>query len=397
MKRKQKFTTFITTLLALVICCQCISSAVDIPQKGADLRGEIVILYTSDVQGHVADHMGYAAVAALKERYEEAGAEVILLDAGGTFGSSVQDEDIVELLNAVGYDAITPGNPDLSNGWEHLKALSRELNFPMISANIVKEDGSTLFRDHIILKANDTEIGIFGLAAPEVSEGLVFKDPSETSREQAEELQGEAVDYIIALTHMGTNDDNAYGREQIAAIGDDIDMIIGGGNDTEGAETPLATDDANDTIIAQTGANLENIGIVAIHENGNVETGLIDATQFTDADPAVSELAEEIQNRSPQVVTPKKSDYTANAAEEATVQPEAAVSNKARREAVDEVDATVTTDNTYTVVKGDCLWDIAKEQLGNAYRWPEIYELNRDQIADPNLIDIGWVLQMPAA
>ena len=51
---------------------------------------------------------------------------------------------------------------------------------------------------------------------------------------------------------------------------------------------------------------------------------------------------------------------------------------------------------TYTVQKGDCLTLIAKRQLGNGSRWREIYDLNRDKISNPNMIQIGWVLTLPA-
>lgn len=50
---------------------------------------------------------------------------------------------------------------------------------------------------------------------------------------------------------------------------------------------------------------------------------------------------------------------------------------------------------TYTVMKGDCLWNIAKKQLGSGERWREIYNLNRNKIQSPNLIYPGQVLTMP--
>lgn len=51
--------------------------------------------------------------------------------------------------------------------------------------------------------------------------------------------------------------------------------------------------------------------------------------------------------------------------------------------------------NTYTVVKGDCLWKIAKKLLGDGSRWEEIFDLNRDQISNPNLIYPGQSLAIP--
>ncbi len=50
---------------------------------------------------------------------------------------------------------------------------------------------------------------------------------------------------------------------------------------------------------------------------------------------------------------------------------------------------------TYTVVSGDCLWNIAKKFLGNGARYTEIYNLNKDKIKNPNLIYVGQVLILP--
>jgi hypothetical protein len=50
---------------------------------------------------------------------------------------------------------------------------------------------------------------------------------------------------------------------------------------------------------------------------------------------------------------------------------------------------------TVTVVPGDTLSGIAQRELGDGQRWREIYDLNRDQISDPNLIYPGMVLKLP--
>ncbi len=51
--------------------------------------------------------------------------------------------------------------------------------------------------------------------------------------------------------------------------------------------------------------------------------------------------------------------------------------------------------STYTVKKGDCLWNIAKKYLGNGARYSEIYDLNKSKIQNPNLIYPGQVLTLP--
>ncbi len=58
---------------------------------------------------------------------------------------------------------------------------------------------------------------------------------------------------------------------------------------------------------------------------------------------------------------------------------------------------TETQQQTYTVVKGDCLWTIAARELGSGYRWSEIYEANKSIIRNPNMIFVGQELILPAA
>jgi nucleoid-associated protein YgaU len=50
---------------------------------------------------------------------------------------------------------------------------------------------------------------------------------------------------------------------------------------------------------------------------------------------------------------------------------------------------------TYTVKAGDTLSAIAKEQLGNAGSYMKIFELNKDQLTDPDKIKPGQVLRIP--
>ena len=52
---------------------------------------------------------------------------------------------------------------------------------------------------------------------------------------------------------------------------------------------------------------------------------------------------------------------------------------------------------TYTVKSGDTLSRIAKEHLGDANAYMDIFELNRDQLSDPDKIKPGQVLKLPQA
>jgi nucleoid-associated protein YgaU len=49
----------------------------------------------------------------------------------------------------------------------------------------------------------------------------------------------------------------------------------------------------------------------------------------------------------------------------------------------------------YIVVKGDSLSKIAKKFYGNANRWREIHEANKDSVKNPDLIRVGQVIRIP--
>lgn len=51
---------------------------------------------------------------------------------------------------------------------------------------------------------------------------------------------------------------------------------------------------------------------------------------------------------------------------------------------------------TYTVQQGDSLSRIAKETYGDGTKWKAIFEANRDQISNPDLIHPGQVLKIPS-
>ena len=72
-------------------------------------------------------------------------------------------------------------------------------------------------------------------------------------------------------------------------------------------------------------------------------------------------------------------------------------SNESHREYPKDQAATETKPKTYTVDSGDNLSAIAKQELGDANRWREIYELNKDLIGDnPDLIQPGMELKLPS-
>jgi nucleoid-associated protein YgaU len=61
----------------------------------------------------------------------------------------------------------------------------------------------------------------------------------------------------------------------------------------------------------------------------------------------------------------------------------------------DDIEVPVSRGTTYTVKSGDTLSKIAKHHYGDASQWRRIYDVNREQISNPDLIYPGQKLYVP--
>src|SRR6202163_2284756 len=99
----------------------------------------VVIMHTNDIRGHVLagpEAGGSARLATVVRQVKPD----LMLDAGGMFsGWLISDTflgaPVIEVMNAIGYDAATVGSNEFSFGIRALKARAREANFPLLSAN----------------------------------------------------------------------------------------------------------------------------------------------------------------------------------------------------------------------------------------------------------------------
>src|SRR5437762_3839886 len=99
----------------------------------------VVIMHTNDIRGHVLpgpDAAGSARLAAVVRQVKPD----LMLDAGGMFaGSLISDTflgaPVIDVMNAIGYDAAAVGANEFSFGINALTARTREANFPFLSAN----------------------------------------------------------------------------------------------------------------------------------------------------------------------------------------------------------------------------------------------------------------------
>ena len=207
---------------------------------------QLTIMHTNDVHGHhEPQRNGDGGAARQATVVNHIRAEVdnhLLLDGGDRFTGTLfhvqyRGQDSVQIMNAIGYDAMALGNHEFDDGSEVLAAFVQGLNFPALSANTdFSEDPmlAGLIEPSVILDVGGEQIGIIGLTTPETailakpSEFLVFHyDLINVTQEQVDMLTAQGVNKIILLTHIG------YGADLEVAQGvSGVDVVVGGHTNT---------------------------------------------------------------------------------------------------------------------------------------------------------------------
>ncbi|HIQ62279.1 MAG TPA: bifunctional metallophosphatase/5'-nucleotidase [Candidatus Avichristensenella intestinipullorum] len=234
-------------LLALLIALAMLWAVV--PSLAEDGASEepvsVTIFHTNDTHGRYdsAEGMGFAMMASFVNAERANGANVLVLDAGDTLHGTVfanigEGENIVEVMNSIGYSAMTPGNHDFNYGYDRLKELEETMDFPLLNANILLEDGSHAFTPYTILEIAGKKIAIVGAANPTIQssihpdyiQGLVFEG-IEPVAEAVQAVRDEA-DAVIILCHWGC--DAAYDPNSVEALAsiEGVSLVIDGHSHT---------------------------------------------------------------------------------------------------------------------------------------------------------------------
>lgn len=301
-----KFKKLVSALImfAMVVGFVFAPTAVVSAEEGKTTT--ITIVHTNDTHSRVNGGVGFSRISSKVKALKEANPNVLLLDAGDTFhgqpfATITEGESIVKVMNAVGYDAMTPGNHDFNYGQDRLLELANLAQYPIISANVLKADGTTLLEPYVIKEVGGLKIGIFGLSTPETAyktnpknvEGLTFADPVETAKKIVEELKSKDVDAIIALMHLGIDKESTDTSYRVRDQVEGIDLIIDGHSHST---LDTIDNEGKTTKIVSTGEYNNNLGIVnLIFENGklkSVEPTLLsnEAVAELEEDSAISEV-----------------------------------------------------------------------------------------------------------
>lgn len=239
----------------------------------ADDQVTITIVHTNDTHARVESGngiIGFAKISTKVNELREANPNLLLIDAGDVFhgqtiATLVRGESIAKILNVMKYDVTVPGNHDFNYGQERLLELKDMLDFPMLAANISKEDDSQLLDGYMIKEIDGVKVGVFGLSTPETAykthpknvEGLTFDNPIEKAKEMVALLKDQ-VDVIILVGHIGEDEGSEFTSKKIIAAVPGIDVFVDGHSHTLKPEGEMV----EETLLVQAGAYDEAFGIV---------------------------------------------------------------------------------------------------------------------------------------
>ena len=310
-------------LKAAGVTAAAASMAIGAPAASACWLGDksdVTILYTNDVHTYIdkqSPKLTYAAIADLKQSYQNVGKEVLLVDAGdhvqGTaYGSMDEGASIIKLMNAAGYDAATPGNHEFDYGMDRAKAIMQEANFPYLSCNWV--DLRTTLRVLPSLKVfvrGGRRIAFVGVTTPETftkSTPAYFMDKAQSK--YIYDIQGgedgkklyDAVqwainkakllaDVVIGLGHLGVDPSSSpWTSEEVIAHTSGFDAFIDGHSHTVMENKQVQDASGRAVTLTQTGSYFANVGEMTIAADGTITTKLIPTHEGMDATIAAMQI-----------------------------------------------------------------------------------------------------------
>ena len=284
-------------------------------------KSEVTILYTNDVHTYIdkqAPELTYAAIAALKQSYQNAGKKVLLVDAGdhvqGTaYGSMDQGASIIQLMNAAGYDAATPGNHEFDYGMDRAKELMRDADFPYLSCNWVDLRTNLRVLPEIkVFVRGGVRIAFVGITTPETftkSTPAYFMNKAQTKYiydilggEDGQKLYSAVqkavdkakclADVVIGLGHLGVDPSSSpWTSEEVIAHTTGFDAFIDGHSHTVMENKQVADASGRMVTLTQTGSYFANVGEMTIAPDGTISTRLVSTYDQEDVAVAAEQAA----------------------------------------------------------------------------------------------------------
>ena len=299
--------------------------------------GDLTILFTHDTHDHFlpaaneegGEYGGYIRLATLLKEQRQAAAEqsraVVTLDGGdfsmGSLFQTIYTTDAPELraLGAMEYDVTTLGNHEFDyrqQGLANMLNAAKESGDPLpaiVQANYTQpldhDSGYAVVQalenypvtDYTVIERDGLRVAVFGVLGEDADDcapmsGMELEPIADAAKRVVAEIkEKEDPDYIICLSHSGTDGTGRGEDYELAKAVDGIDVIISGHTHTT-IETPIQV---NGTLVVSCGEYTQNLGVLTVSKAEGktelVDYQLLPVDETVTNDPAMTALARSFQ------------------------------------------------------------------------------------------------------
>ena len=303
-------------LIALLLAVCMVLGLMTTVFAADEKSNDIVILHTDDAHCGVNDNLGYAGVAAYKAEMKKTHNYVALVDCGDaiqgeSIGTLSSGAYLVDIMNEVGYDFATFGNPEFDYKLPQLAKLTKQAKYQYLACNfkyIGKGTSDLNYKPYEIVTYGDKKVAFIGIVTPESftkSTPAYFQDESgnyiysfsedetgtalyETVQKTVDEVRAEGADYVIAMGHLGNEGiTDRWTSKAVIANTTGIDAVLDGHDHIAGVQK-VANKDGKQIVLTEPGTKFENLGKLTIKTDGTITAELISPKEFTEKDAGIT-------------------------------------------------------------------------------------------------------------
>ena len=265
-------------LFSCILAAACIGSIISCRPYISEGPAHLTILHTNDTHAHL-DNVSARCTLTTRLRNENTQTDELLLDAGDVFAgtpyfSLYKGQADLWYMNYLKYDAMCLGNHEFDKGNDVLEDFVTNTDFPVLCANFDFSKAGALGKQvhpWVIIERGRHKYGIFGLTTEETAEiakpgpEIVINDHLTWAKKAVEYFQSKGVNKIIALTHIGWDEDVLLANQV-----EGIDIIVGGHSHTVPDVYPLVVNKFSaPTVIVQAGCFNRFLGCFSVDFDSN--------------------------------------------------------------------------------------------------------------------------------
>ena len=287
---KQRFHRFFSLLLTL---------AFTLAFSAVAWAADVVILHTNDIHCGISDNVGVARLSQYKK---------------DLIGKLSKGESIVNIMNAIGYDFLIPGNHEFDYGMEQFFKLNALQKTKYASCNFTDlRTGEHPLQAYKIVEAGGHKIAFVGVTTPETlatSTPKYFQDENgkfiygfseddsgakiyAAIQKAVDAAKAEGAEYVIVVGHLGVNGSiPKWSSITIAENTRGVTAIIDGHSHEQFESLMAKNKDGKDVLITQTGTKMQTVGKLVIHDDGTMTSTLEKDDTLPAPDPKILKVIE---------------------------------------------------------------------------------------------------------